>query len=85
MKGKHKSSNSSKPNNSNQKQWEEWKMKDSEFVSEAYEQDLQEALLLSKIDYEEKKDVYDALQKETELGKQNGQKKKKKSNQKKDK
>lgn len=67
-----------------EKQWEEWKMKDSEFVSEVYEQDLQEALLLSKIDYEEKKDVYDALKKENEQNKLN-QKKKKKNNQKKEK
>lgn len=78
------SSNNSKGNKVSQKQWEEWKAKDSEFVSETYEQDLQEALLLSKIDYEEKKDVYDALQKETEQSKL-GTKKRKKNNQKKDK
>ncbi|GFW19404.1 g kinase-anchoring protein 1 [Trichonephila clavipes] len=82
------SSNNSKGNHVNQnsqKQWEEWKAKDSEFVSETYEQDLQEALLLSKIDYEEKKDVYDALQKEAEQNKLGVNKKRKKNNQKKDK
>ncbi|CAL1285076.1 unnamed protein product [Larinioides sclopetarius] len=85
-KSKNKSSSqNSKSNQVSQKQWEEWKAKDSEFVSETYEQDLQEALLLSKIDYEEKKDVYDAFQKEAEHNKLNSNKKKKKNNQKKDK
>ncbi|GFS29394.1 g kinase-anchoring protein 1-A [Trichonephila inaurata madagascariensis] len=81
------SSNNSKGNHNqnSQKQWEEWKAKDSEFVSETYEQDLQEALLLSKIDYEEKKDVYDALQKEADQNKLGVNKKRKKNNQKKDK
>ncbi|XP_055933342.1 G kinase-anchoring protein 1-like isoform X1 [Argiope bruennichi] len=85
-KSKNKSSSqNSKSNQVSQKQWEEWKAKDSEFVSETYEQDLQEALLLSKIDYEEKKDVYDAFKKEAEQNKLNINKKKKKNNQKKDK
>ncbi|GFQ95682.1 g kinase-anchoring protein 1-B [Trichonephila clavata] len=87
-KPKPKSSSNSKGNHANQnsqKQWEEWKAKDSEFVSETYEQDLQEALLLSKIDYEEKKDVYDALQKEAEQNKLGANKKRKKNNLKKDK
>ncbi|XP_042907051.1 G kinase-anchoring protein 1 isoform X1 [Parasteatoda tepidariorum] len=83
-KSKHKSgSGNMKVVNASQKQWEEWKQKDSEFVSETYEQDLQEALLLSKIDYEEKKDVYDAIQRESEN--KNSNKKKKKNNQKKEK
>ncbi|KAG8182714.1 hypothetical protein JTE90_026168 [Oedothorax gibbosus] len=82
---KHKSSHGGKPVQASQKQWEEWKQKDTEFVSETYEQDLQEALLLSKIDYEEKKDVYDAIQKETEHTKLGLSKKKKKNQQKKDK
>ncbi|GFU41491.1 g kinase-anchoring protein 1 [Nephila pilipes] len=79
------SSNNAKGNHVSDKQWEEWKAKDTEFVSETYEQDLQEALLLSKIDYEEKKDVYDALQKIAEQSKLGINKKKKKNHQKKDK
>nr|XP_020999978.2 G kinase-anchoring protein 1-A [Parasteatoda tepidariorum] len=50
--------------NASRKQWEEWKQKDSEFVSETNEQDLQEALPLSKIDYEKEKDAHDAIQRE---------------------
>ncbi|CAN7992699.1 unnamed protein product [Ixodes hexagonus] len=44
--------------------WESWKKRDDQFVSEAYEQDLQQALLLSRLDYEEKKQVYQTLDKE---------------------
>lgn len=44
--------------------WESWKKRDDQFVSEAYEQDLQQALLLSRLDYEEKKQLYEAHQKE---------------------
>ncbi|XP_054711598.1 G kinase-anchoring protein 1-like [Uloborus diversus] len=77
-KSKSKSSNS-KIVQAGQKQWEEWKSKDNEFVAEAYEQDLHEALLLSKIDFEEKKEIYDAIQKETEHSKQSAKKKKKNS------
>ncbi|GIX72810.1 g kinase-anchoring protein 1-A [Caerostris darwini] len=85
-KSKNKSgAQNAKGNHASQKQWEEWKAKDSEFVSETYEQDLQEALLLSKIDYEEKKDIYDAFQKEAEQNKLGINKKKKKNCQKKDK
>lgn len=42
--------------------WESWKKRDDQFVSDAYEQDLQQALLLSRLDYEEKKDFYEAQQ-----------------------
>ncbi|CAN8029336.1 unnamed protein product [Ixodes persulcatus] len=44
--------------------WESWKKRDDQFVSEAYEQDLQQALLLSRLDYEEKKEFYEAHEKE---------------------
>lgn len=44
--------------------WESWKKRDDQFVSEAYEQDLQQALLLSRLDYEEKKGFYEAHEKE---------------------
>lgn len=44
--------------------WESWKRRDDQFVSDVYEQDLQQALLLSRLDYEEKKEFYEAHQKE---------------------
>lgn len=34
------------------KQWEEWKKIDSELINENFEQDMQDALLQSKLDYE---------------------------------
>lgn len=84
-KGGNQSQSSGNQRAPSEKQWEEWKKKDSEFVSETYEQDLQQALLLSRIDYEEKKDVYEAIQKESENKQTNQQKKKKKGSQKKEK
>ncbi|XP_076338105.1 G kinase-anchoring protein 1-like isoform X2 [Tachypleus tridentatus] len=68
-------------------QWEEWKKKDDEFVCDVYEQDLQEALLQSKLEFEEKKKFYGAIQKQAEVEKNSSHelKKKKKNNQKKDK
>ncbi|XP_067131202.1 G kinase-anchoring protein 1-like [Centruroides vittatus] len=87
---KSKSANQSKQNqaqSSSGNQWEEWKKQDAKYVSDAYEQDLQQAILLSKIDFEEKKDFYNSVQKETETSKSSSsnQKKKNKANQKKDK
>lgn len=37
------------------KQWEEWKKKDEEYVDENFEQDLQCALVQSKLDFETQK------------------------------
>ncbi|KAJ8932941.1 hypothetical protein NQ314_014320 [Rhamnusium bicolor] len=37
------------------KQWEEWKKKDDEFVNDNFEQDLQCAILQSKLDFEHQK------------------------------
>ncbi|XP_018580071.1 G kinase-anchoring protein 1-like isoform X2 [Anoplophora glabripennis] len=37
------------------KQWEEWKRKDDEFVNDNFEQDLQCAILQSKLDFENQK------------------------------
>lgn len=59
-------------------QWEQWKAKDNEYVDGSYEQDLQNAILLSKLDYEEKKNIYKQNKKEaTAEKKDNGGKKKK--------
>nr|CAI5832274.1 unnamed protein product [Callosobruchus analis] len=45
----------SKSKSENSKQWEEWKKKDDEFVNENFEQDLQCAILQSKLDFETQK------------------------------
>nr|CAH7722383.1 unnamed protein product [Callosobruchus chinensis] len=45
----------SKSKSENTKQWEEWKKKDDEYVTENFEQDLQCALLQSKLDFETQK------------------------------
>ncbi|GLV31175.1 hypothetical protein CBL_12250 [Carabus blaptoides fortunei] len=65
-------------------QWEQWKQKDSEFVDGNFEQDLHTAILQSKLDYEEKKDLYKLHKKEAEQEKRaieipNGKKKKNKA------
>lgn len=57
-----------------EKQWEEWKEKDDQLVCGHYEKDLQNALLASKLDYEEKKDVYSKNQDDN--GKKTDKKKK---------
>ncbi|KAM3965512.1 G kinase-anchoring protein 1 [Aphomia sociella] len=54
-------------------QWELWKQKDEELVDGNYESELQQAILLSKLDYEEKKDVYKQMKKEAELEKKTGE------------
>ncbi|XP_014778939.1 G kinase-anchoring protein 1 isoform X1 [Octopus bimaculoides] len=41
--------------NVNEKQWEDWKKNDEEFTTDIYEKDLQQALLLSRLEFEQKK------------------------------
>ncbi|KAJ0175150.1 hypothetical protein K1T71_009291 [Dendrolimus kikuchii] len=53
-----------KQNPSTEHQWELWKQKDEELVDGNFESELHQAILLSKLDYEEKKDVYKQLKKE---------------------
>lgn len=60
-----------------QKQWEEWKEKDKELVNGTFEEDLQNAIMLSKLEYEEKKDVNKQTQKKPEDDKKAAAKKKK--------
>lgn len=68
-----------------EEQWEEWKQSDDKFVSESYHQDLEKALLLSKIELEEGK-VVGAPENEPEKPTNGDQtKKKKKSSTKKEK
>ncbi|XP_069786254.1 G kinase-anchoring protein 1 isoform X3 [Narcine bancroftii] len=40
--------------------WEQWREKDEQLTSELYEADLQKALLISKLEYEEHKSCFDA-------------------------
>ncbi|XP_045775402.1 G kinase-anchoring protein 1-like isoform X2 [Maniola jurtina] len=75
-----------KPVEATSEQWEMWKQKDEEIVDGNFETQLQEAILLSKLDFEEKKDVYKAMKKEAESEKKleeqsrSGNKKQKKKN-----
>ncbi|XP_028167465.1 G kinase-anchoring protein 1-like isoform X2 [Ostrinia furnacalis] len=55
-----------KQNAATSEQWETWKQKDEELVDGNFESELQQAILLSKLDYEEKKDVYKQTKKEAE-------------------
>jgi len=51
-----------------------------QFVDGNFEQDLHQAILLSKLDYEEKKDLYEQFRKDAEEEKKNAGKRNKKSN-----
>lgn len=70
---------SKKKQQPNAKQWEEWKEKDNELVNGNFEEDLQNAILLSKLDYEEKKEMYKQLEKDAKKENQTGKKKKNKA------
>ncbi|XP_047505583.1 G kinase-anchoring protein 1-like isoform X2 [Pieris napi] len=59
----------SKPSGATSEQWEMWKQKDEELVHGNYESELQQAILLSKLDYEEKKIVYKQLKKNADVEK----------------
>ncbi|KAI0225960.1 G kinase-anchoring protein 1-B [Lamellibrachia satsuma] len=61
------------------KQWEEWKKTDTEYTEDVYEKDLAHALLLSKLEVEEKKVVLLAV-KDDNGGQEADSKKKKKKN-----
>ncbi|KAL0870539.1 hypothetical protein ABMA27_005511 [Loxostege sticticalis] len=76
-----------KQNATTSEQWETWKQKDEELVDGNFESELQQAILLSKLDYEEKKDVYKQIKKEADIEKKlneqssrTGNKKQKKKN-----
>ncbi|KAI8495876.1 G kinase anchoring protein 1 [Branchiostoma belcheri] len=40
-------------------QWEEWKLKDAEFTDHTFEDDLQKAIMMSKLEYEQQRLFYD--------------------------
>ncbi|XP_023949447.2 G kinase-anchoring protein 1 [Bicyclus anynana] len=58
-----------KPVEATSEQWEMWKQKDEEIVVGNFESQMQEAILLSKLDYEEKKDVYKQIKRDAEIEK----------------
>ncbi|KAL0271564.1 UNVERIFIED_CONTAM: hypothetical protein PYX00_008620 [Menopon gallinae] len=80
-KPRNKSTNNSAGSNKKKyvsiEQWEEWKQKDAQFVEGNYEDELSQAILLSKLEYEEKKDLYESAKKNEEQKK--NQKKNKKN------
>ncbi|XP_052901873.1 G kinase-anchoring protein 1-like [Anopheles moucheti] len=57
----------SKPSNESlqKEQWSEWQQKDTELVEKSYVNDLEQALLLSKLDFEANKSKYSQLEKES--------------------
>ncbi|XP_031836556.1 uncharacterized protein LOC116428699 isoform X2 [Nomia melanderi] len=73
-KGKKKKPN--KNNNENQ-QWEQWKEKDTMAIEETFEQELHQAILLSKLAYEEQLVSVGKSEKEQEPNKKSGKKSKK--------
>jgi len=83
-KSKSKSKSEGNKKKSQEQQWEQWKQKDAELVDGTYAEDLQQAMLLSKLDYEENKEHYEQLKKTAEEDKKAaavaGGKKVKKSN-----
>ena len=75
-KNKKKSPGSKK--NAVDEQWDAWLKKDAELVDESYEQQLYQAILMSKLDYEEKKaNDKDVSKKDETANKKQGKKSKK--------
>ena len=64
-------------NNSENQQWEQWKQKDIMAVEETFEQELHQAIMLSKLAYEEQLVVTAKSDKEQEPSKKPGKKSKK--------
>ncbi|XP_059055633.1 G kinase-anchoring protein 1-like isoform X2 [Achroia grisella] len=63
----------SKQNTPSAEQWEQWKQKDEELVDGNFETELEQAIILSKLDYEAKKDGYKQIKKEAEVKKKVGE------------
>lgn len=76
---KKKQSKGKKKNTADDHQWEQWKRNDSMAVEETYEQDLHQAILLSKIAYESQAQNGSKPDKDPEQTKKGNSKKSKKS------
>uniref|UniRef100_A0A8B9Q8B3 G kinase anchoring protein 1 n=1 Tax=Apteryx owenii TaxID=8824 RepID=A0A8B9Q8B3_APTOW len=70
---------------SQEENWQEWRQKDEQLASEMFEADLEKALLLSKLEYEEHKKEYENIENTSPQSKSVNKKEKRKSQQGKDK
>ncbi|XP_029018419.1 G kinase-anchoring protein 1 [Betta splendens] len=61
--------------------WQQWKQRDEQITSELYEADLEKALILSKLEYEQQKQNINTSSPKSRGGKEGGGKKDKKKNQ----
>ncbi|XP_058491165.1 G kinase-anchoring protein 1 [Solea solea] len=61
--------------------WQQWKQRDEQMTSELYEADLEKALILSKLEFEQKKSNTNASSPKSRGGKEGAGKKDKKKNQ----
>ncbi|XP_019372950.1 PREDICTED: G kinase-anchoring protein 1 isoform X3 [Gavialis gangeticus] len=70
---------------SQEENWQEWRQKDEQLTSEMFEADLEKALLLSKLEYEEHKKEYENAENPSPPSKSVNKKEKRKNQQGKDK
>ncbi|XP_019410830.1 PREDICTED: G kinase-anchoring protein 1 isoform X3 [Crocodylus porosus] len=70
---------------SQEENWQEWRQKDEQLTSEMFEADLEKALLLSKLEYEEHKKEYENVENPSPPSKSVNKKEKRKNQQGKDK
>ncbi|NXG33890.1 GKAP1 protein, partial [Dromaius novaehollandiae] len=70
---------------SQEENWQEWRQRDEQLTSEMFEADLEKALLLSKLEYEEHKKEYENIENTSPQSKSVNKKEKRKSQQGKDK
>eukprot|EP00075_Anas_platyrhynchos_P013159 XP_027302412.1 LOW QUALITY PROTEIN: G kinase-anchoring protein 1 [Anas platyrhynchos] len=71
--------------NSQEENWQEWRQRDEQLTSEMFEADLEKALLLSKLEYEEHKKVFENNECTSPQSKSVNKKEKRKNQQGKDK
>ncbi|NXE56973.1 GKAP1 protein, partial [Casuarius casuarius] len=70
---------------SQEENWQEWRQRDEQLTSEMFEADLEKALLLSKLEYEEHKKEYENIENTSPQSKSVNKKEKRKNQQGKDK
>ncbi|XP_073402127.1 G kinase-anchoring protein 1 [Dendrobates tinctorius] len=73
------------PKESQEEDWQQWRQKDEQITSEMYEADLEKALMLSKLEYEELKKENDGRENVSPHSKKTNKKDKRKNQQGKDK
>ncbi|XP_028605286.2 G kinase-anchoring protein 1 [Podarcis muralis] len=77
--------NNSARKDSQEENWQEWRQRDEQLTSEMFEADLEKALLLSKLEYEEHKKEYETVESASPPSKAVHKKEKRKNQQGKDK